>query len=138
MRPFGGAIARSVLAMAGRRSPWGSGNGDGEGKAGDDAGLADGGNGTESPDGSPPPPRGPRNPWLPPGDGPPPGQAGHDRLKSRRLVPFSTTGHRRLHALQWLAAYGVPDARRAATTLAAETTATFAERAAASRIKARR
>ncbi len=71
MRPFGGAIARSVLAMAGRRSPWGSGNGDGEGKAGDDAGLADGGNGTESPDGSPPPPRGPRNPWLPPGDGPP-------------------------------------------------------------------
>ena len=37
MRSLGGAIARNVLAMAGRRSPWGSGNGDGEGKAGEDA-----------------------------------------------------------------------------------------------------
>ena len=75
MRPFGGAIARNVLAMAGRRSPWGSGNGDGEGKTGDDAGLADGGNGepegSDAPDSSPPPSRGPRNPWLPPGDAPP-------------------------------------------------------------------
>jgi len=61
--------------MAGRRSPWGSGNGDGEGKTGDDAGLADGGNGepegSDAPDSSPPPSRGPRNPWLPPGDAPP-------------------------------------------------------------------
>ncbi len=73
MKSIGGAIAQGVLAMAGRRSPWGGGDRDGEGKAGDagDAGAAEGSSEPETSD-SPPPPRGPRNPWLPPGGETPP------------------------------------------------------------------
>lgn len=54
-----------VLAMAGKRNPWGK-------PQGDDGSGSDGGD----PDGAPskptadtPPPKGPRNPWLPPGRG---------------------------------------------------------------------
>ena len=66
--------------MAGRRSPWGSGNTDGGDRpdpAGDTPadgtgdGAAEGAGGSDRPDGTPPPARGPRNPWLPPGDTPP-------------------------------------------------------------------
>lgn len=59
--------------MAGRRSPWGGGDRDGEGKGdGDAGGGADDGRGS-GPSGDPPtPPRGPRNPWLPPGGEAPP------------------------------------------------------------------
>ena len=71
MKSIGGAIARGALAMAGRRSPWGGGDGEGDGAAGGPGG-ADGDGGKPEAPGSPPtPPRGPRNPWLPPGDAPP-------------------------------------------------------------------
>jgi modulator of FtsH protease HflK len=60
-------LMRGVLAMAGRRSPWGGGD-----KGGDNTGD-DEGDGAERPPqaegGSSEPPRGPRNPWLPPGGG---------------------------------------------------------------------
>lgn len=74
MKVIGGAITRGVLAMAGRRSPWGGGDngngGDGETGAGNDPGAR--GGETDAPDGNPPP-RGPRNPWLPSGgEGQPP------------------------------------------------------------------
>lgn len=68
MKAIGGAIANIALAMSGRRSPWGGGEkGDDEpsaeeGKAGDDKG----GDGADGPGER----RGPRNPWLPSGDGP--------------------------------------------------------------------
>jgi membrane protease subunit HflK len=74
MKSIGGAIARGALAMAGKRSPWGGGDGNGERPAGEpgDAGVTDGGgNEPEAPGNPPQPPRGPRNPWLPPGDTPP-------------------------------------------------------------------
>jgi len=68
MRYFGGALRRGWLAMAGGRSPWGGGD---KGKdAGSDSG--DGQSEGETGDASDPEaPRGPRNPWLPPGDTPP-------------------------------------------------------------------
>lgn len=73
MKAFGDAIARGVLAMAGRRSPWGGGGKNG-GQGSGDTGGNDGSGGEsagEEPEGSAPgEPRGPRNPWLPPGDGP--------------------------------------------------------------------
>jgi membrane protease subunit HflK len=73
MISIGGAFARGVLAMAGRRSPWGGGDRDGEGKGdGDAGGGADDGRGSDPAGGSPTPPRGPRNPWLPPGGDTPP------------------------------------------------------------------
>lgn len=64
MRAIGDAIAGRLLAMAGRKSPWGgSGSGGAEppdGPSGD----------SEAPSGSDgPEPKGPRNPWLPPGEG---------------------------------------------------------------------
>jgi membrane protease subunit HflK len=57
MRIFDGFGQRISLAMAGKKSPWGGGSGNG----GDD----DKPTGTESGD----KPKGPRNPWLPPGGG---------------------------------------------------------------------
>lgn len=68
MNTIGGAIKRGVLAMAGRRSPWGGRSG---GSQGSDSGGGDGddGNGDRS---GPEAPKGPRNPWLPPGDNSPP------------------------------------------------------------------
>jgi membrane protease subunit HflK len=74
MKAFGEAIARGILAMAGRRSPWGGGGKDGEpgsGSAGSDGnGDADEPSGEEPDSPAPDEPKGPRNPWLPPGDGP--------------------------------------------------------------------
>ena len=55
--------------MAGRRSPWGGGDGSGEGTTGE-APPGGGGDQPEIPD-APPPRRGPRNPWLPTGETPP-------------------------------------------------------------------
>ena len=67
MRTIGDAIARGILTMAGRKSPWGGG------KPGGDGGDADSGapegapGGADSPEGPADTPRGPRNPWVPPG-----------------------------------------------------------------------
>jgi membrane protease subunit HflK len=73
MKAIGGAFARGVLAMAGRKSPWGGGEkGGSEGPAqAEDGTHAPAGDGGDGGDNSPPP-RGPRNPWLPPGEGQPP------------------------------------------------------------------
>lgn len=60
MERMGGFFERIALAMAGKRSPWGSKSGSDGGGEGD--GPSDGG---ESPDEGKP--RGPRNPWLPGG-----------------------------------------------------------------------
>lgn len=74
MKAFGGAITRGVLAMAGRKSPWGGGDRGGpdgaDGETGEAQGDRDGGGEPDAPD-APPPARGPRNPWLPSGDAPP-------------------------------------------------------------------
>ena len=61
--------------MAGRRSPWGGGDkgGDQPGEAAGEVGDADEGKGApEAESGGAEPPRGPRNPWLPPGGETPP------------------------------------------------------------------
>jgi len=69
MKLIGGAFARGAFAMAGKRSPWGGGDGKGT-EPGTDAGNetdgVEGGDGAPVPEGSPKPDRGPRNPWLPP------------------------------------------------------------------------
>jgi membrane protease subunit HflK len=52
--------------MAGNRSPWGGSKGDEETDAGQGQGDNGDANGSD-----PEPPSGPRNPWLPPSDGPP-------------------------------------------------------------------
>ena len=83
MKAIGGAIARGVSVMAGRRSPWGGDRG-GVDESGDapspegsapEGGTADRPVADAPPPSSPPPPgsppRGPRNPWLPSGDTPP-------------------------------------------------------------------
>ncbi len=64
MKRTGGFFDQIVLAMTGRRSPWGggSGGGDDEGPGGDSPSGAEGSGGESTP-----PPRGPRNPWLPGG-----------------------------------------------------------------------
>lgn len=67
MKTIGGALARGALAMAGRRSPWGGGDGKGP-EGGDEAGQNGTGDG-EGPAPDPTPTRGPRNPWLPPAGG---------------------------------------------------------------------
>ena len=61
MERMGGWLDKIVLAMAGKKNPWGKGSGDGEGPG-------DGGEG-ETPPSSGDSPRGPRNPWLPGGGG---------------------------------------------------------------------
>lgn len=71
MKTVGDAIARGVLAMAGRRSPWGGGDkndpeSSGGSGSGDPAGDGDGPSETPPPSGEAP--RGPRNPWLPQGE----------------------------------------------------------------------
>ena len=69
MKTVGDAIARGVLAMAGRRSPWGGGDKndpESSGGSGDDADSGDGSAG--APPSSGDAPRGPRNPWLPQGE----------------------------------------------------------------------
>ncbi len=74
MKAFGGAFTRGVLAMAGRRSPWGGGERPGGEPAGDEpageapAGGPETGSAGDDPQGKP---KGPRNPWLPSGEQPP-------------------------------------------------------------------
>lgn len=74
MNDFAGALKRGILAMAGRRSPWGGGDRDGgepspgDGDGSDENGQTGSGNGGDGPS---EPPRKPRNPWLPAGDGEP-------------------------------------------------------------------
>ena len=68
MKTFSAAIARGVLAMVGRKSPWGDGNKEGSG--GDSGEASEGGPAGGAPDEGEQP-RGPRNPWLPPGEKPP-------------------------------------------------------------------
>jgi modulator of FtsH protease HflK len=63
MRRIGNVLAEAGLAMAGRRSPWGKPGPEGSGGNEDDGGSS------PSPEGDGP--RGPRNPWLPSGDGQP-------------------------------------------------------------------
>lgn len=65
MKSIGDAIAGRLLAMAGRKSPWG-GTGSGGGEPPDEPSS-----GQEAPpeSGGPAEPKGPRNPWLPPGEG---------------------------------------------------------------------
>lgn len=68
---LGGFFERYGLAMAGKRNPWGTppgGSGDGSGDGGDGGSGSDG-EGPPSNNGGndSPPPRGPRNPWLPGG-----------------------------------------------------------------------
>jgi modulator of FtsH protease HflK len=69
MERLGGWYERIVLAMAGKRSPWGKPSGDKGGGPGSGSGD-DSGDGSE-PEVNPPKaddqPRGPRNPWLPTG-----------------------------------------------------------------------
>ena len=67
MDVLGGFQKRIALAMAGK-SPWGGKRGGGQ----DGGREPEGGDSGETPDETPPPgdkPRGPRNPWLPPGGG---------------------------------------------------------------------
>ena len=67
------AIARGVLAMAGRRSPWGGGDKEGADPAQDagDAASSDDSEGApDAPDPAAPPSPGPRNPWQPAGEPP--------------------------------------------------------------------
>ena len=82
MEKTGGFIERIALAMAGKRSPWGKpqGNGGSEGGGDGDGGGSDAGGEGVPPSGgdTPPPPRGPRNPWLP-GGGSGSGSGGGDR-----------------------------------------------------------
>jgi membrane protease subunit HflK len=78
MKAIGDWIARSGLAMAGRRSPWGGGS-----KGEPDSG--DGSDGSGDEDSSPPSAPGPRNPWLPGGEEPPRRAASiEDIFRSRR------------------------------------------------------
>jgi len=68
MKAIGDAIARGVLTMAGRRSPWGSGGKDGP----DGTGEPGDGDPPGGPDSPADKPQGPRNPWLPGGEQTPP------------------------------------------------------------------
>jgi membrane protease subunit HflK len=76
MKTLGEAITRGVLAMAGRKSPWGGGDSGGSG-GGSGGGPAEPGDG-DAPSGDPAP--GPRNPWLPGRDSPPRRSAGFEDL----------------------------------------------------------
>ena len=81
MTVLGGFFERFGLAMAGKRNPWGTSSGgsggndggSGDGGSGDGPGdgpeSAEGGTGGNGGGGDAPPPRGPRNPWLPGGGG---------------------------------------------------------------------
>ncbi len=71
MRRFVNAIARGGFAMAGRRSPWGGGSGD-DGTGDESPAGAQDDNGSGDGEGRPASSDGPRNPWVPSGDGQPP------------------------------------------------------------------
>jgi len=68
MRRFVNAIARGGLAMAGRRSPWGGGS-DNDGGGDDSTGNGPGEGGADDGEGQSGKSGGPRNPWVPSGDG---------------------------------------------------------------------
>jgi membrane protease subunit HflK len=75
MKTIVSGLTGGVLAMAGRRSPWGGGDKGGE-EPGDGVGEVESGSGGDNhaPEGggdAPEPSRGPRNPWLPPSETPP-------------------------------------------------------------------
>ncbi|MCU0727269.1 MAG: hypothetical protein MUE73_16025 [Planctomycetes bacterium] len=79
---------------------------------------------------------GERPPPLPSGVDPaviPPDPSWDPRSRRIQVLPFSTVGHRRLHALQWLALLGERRARPALAALRDDPAATVAERQAASR-----
>lgn len=65
MKRIGSAIARTGLAMAGRKSPWGGGGSTPSGDSSGEDGAGQQGD-TPPPDGERP--AGPRNPWLPSGE----------------------------------------------------------------------
>jgi membrane protease subunit HflK len=64
--------ARGVLAMAGRRSPWGGGDQGGEQPEGGTDDAEGGHTAPQGDGGAPDPGKGPRNPWLPPAGETPP------------------------------------------------------------------
>nr|WP_238473964.1 SPFH domain-containing protein [Altericroceibacterium spongiae] len=67
MNILGGFSGRIGLAMAGKNSPWGKPP-QGENSDDDSGGQTGGDSDSGSQDGDTPPPRGPRNPWLPGGN----------------------------------------------------------------------
>jgi membrane protease subunit HflK len=69
MERTGGWLQRIVLAMAGKKSPWGKPSGSGGGSDDGSDGTQEDGGGGEPPSSGEGKPRGPRNPWLPGGGG---------------------------------------------------------------------
>lgn len=65
MKAWDGFKTSAILAMAGKRNPWGKSGGDG----GNDSGGEPAGEGPSADKPDAPKPKGPRNPWLPPGGG---------------------------------------------------------------------
>ncbi len=97
MKTFGEMITRGVLAMAGRKSPWGGDEKGGSGESSGDGTAETGGSGNPDEPVSDPkpgsePPRGPRNPWLPTGDGPPRRSAGFEDLFRPKDGPRKSGG----------------------------------------------
>ncbi len=99
MTSFSGVFERAILAMAGRRSPWGSGSGD---EPGDEPAKGEGTPGEPTPDkaADKPPRKGPikdpvppRSPWLPAQDTPPRRAANiEDIFRARSGGPNKTGG----------------------------------------------
>ncbi len=69
MKTIGDAIARGILTMAGRKSPWGGGDNSGSGGSDGDGGPNGAPGDAEPPQSTSEGGRGPRNPWLPPSSG---------------------------------------------------------------------
>jgi len=93
MRTISDAIARSVLTMAGRRSPWGSGDKNDPESSDGSGGGGSVGDGSSAPGSEPSSetPRGPRNPWLPQGEERPRRSAGIEDI-FRPREPGQTRG----------------------------------------------
>lgn len=86
MKIISDAFAGVRLAMAGRKSPWGSGN-PGGGQGGEEPPQSGGGEAPDGPAAGPAePPKGPRNPWLPAGgeEGPRRSASIEDILRPRK------------------------------------------------------
>ena len=69
MRLWDGFTTKPWLAMAGKRNPWGKTPGKGTGDDGGEPADDPAGAPAEEPTADKPAPKGPRNPWLPPGGG---------------------------------------------------------------------
>ena len=69
MRLWDGFTTKPWLAMAGKRNPWGKTPGNGTGDDGGEPADDPTGAPAEEPTADKPAPKGPRNPWLPPGGG---------------------------------------------------------------------